>query len=140
MVQSMRKLLAALAAVALILVLGACTPEEGDHLKAVNDFRAANGMPALNWDEDVYAKAHAWSEHLADIGKLEHSKLADGVPAGWHALGENVAFAPTLDGAMTALETSPPHRANLLSGKFDQISIGVVQRYGLFWVTEVFIG
>lgn len=136
----MRRLLAAVAAIGIALVLAACTPEEAAHLTAVNDFRAAQGLPALNWEEGAYAKARDWSEHLAATGRLQHSNLPDGVPAGWRALGENVVFAPTLEEAMTALKNSPAHRANLLSTKFDRIAIGVVERNGLFWVTEVFIG
>lgn len=122
------------------LLLVACSPDEATHLRAVNDFRQANGLPALHWDEDVYTKAHDWSQHLADAHALSHSKLSDGVPDGWHRIGENVAMAPTLDSAMTALENSPPHRANLLNPNYDRIAIGVVQQDGMYWVTETFVG
>jgi uncharacterized protein YkwD len=136
----MRKLLLGLVAIALVVLVGACTPEEATHLKGVNDFRTANGLPALRWEEGAYAKAHAWSEHLADDGRLSHSNLRDGIPAGWTIIGENVAMAPTLDAAMNALELSPPHRANLLNPKFDRVAIGVVQRGVYYYVTEDFIG
>lgn len=135
----MRKpLLVLLGVVALLLV--ACTPDEGNHLDAVNAFRTSHGLPALQWDEAVYPKAHAWSEHLATQGRLSHSVLADGVPTGWRTIGENVAMNPSLEGAMTSLENSAPHRANLLNPKYDRIAIGVVQAKGMYWVTEVFIG
>jgi uncharacterized protein YkwD len=136
----MRKLVAAVAGLAVALLLVACTPQEADHLKAVNGFRTAQGLPALTWEEGAYAKAHDWSQHLADQGFLSHSVLSQGVPAGWHVLGENVAMNPSLDGAMLALEASPPHRANLLDPAFDRVAVGVVQAKGLYWVTEVFIG
>jgi uncharacterized protein YkwD len=136
----MRKLATALVGLAVALLLVACTPEEGTHLQAVNAFRQANGVPALQWEEGAYAKAHSWSQHLADQGFLSHSVLSQGVPAGWHTLGENVAMNPTLDGAMTALESSPPHRANLLNPRFTKVAVGVVQAKGLYWVTEVFLG
>ena len=135
----MRRLLG-LAAVALVLLLTACTPEEGTHLQAVNDFRTANHVPTLAWEEAAYAKAHDWSQHMADQGKLSHSTLSQGIPVGWHNLGENVAMAPTLDGAMSALEASPPHRANLLNPAFTKVAVGVVQQGGFYWVTEDFIG
>ena len=135
----MRRLVA-LAAVALVLLLVGCTPEEGTHLKAVNDFRAANRVPALAWEEGAYAKAHAWSQRMADQGKLSHSTLSQGSPAGWRTLGENVAMNPTLDGAMSALQASPGHRATLLNPAFTKVAIGVVQKGGFYWVTEVFIG
>jgi uncharacterized protein YkwD len=136
----MRRFLIGLVAIALIVVLGACTPEEGTHLQAVNGFRTANGLPGLRWEEGAYAKAHAWSEHMAADGRLSHSVLADGIPAGWRTIGENVAMAPTLDSAMNALEQSAPHRANLLNPKFDRVAVGVVQRGAYYYVTEDFIG
>jgi uncharacterized protein YkwD len=135
----MRKLLAvAVAVVALLLV--ACTPAEGAHMKQVNDFRVANHVPGLIWEEAAYAKAHAWSQHMADEGRLSHSTLSQGMPAGWHTLGENVAMAGSLDAAMDALEKSPPHRANLLNPAFTRVAIGVAEKNGYVWVTEVFIG
>jgi uncharacterized protein YkwD len=136
----MRKLIATIIGLVVALLLVACTPEEGTHLQAVNAFRQANGVPALQWEEGAYAKAHAWSEKLAADGKLSHSVLSQGIPAGWHTIGENVAMAPTLDGAMKALERSPGHRANLLNPKFTKIAIGVVHAKGEYWVTESFIG
>ena len=136
----MRKLVATLVGLSVALLLVACTPEEGNHLQAVNAFRTSQGVPALKWEEGAYAKAHDWSQHLADQGFLSHSVLSQGVPAGWHHLGENVAMNPTLEGAMLALEASPPHRANLLNPAFDRVAVGVVQAKGMFWVTEVFLG
>jgi uncharacterized protein YkwD len=135
----MRKLLV-IVSIALALLLAACTPEEADHLAAVNNFRAANGVPGLAWEEGAYVKAHAWSQQMANAGALSHSKLSSGVPAGWRRLGENVAMAPTLDGAMRALQNSPAHRANLLNRQFTKVAIGVVMANGYVWVTEVFIG
>jgi uncharacterized protein YkwD len=139
----MRKVLTAAGAVLLALVLVACTPEEASHGQAVNDFRTANGVPILNWEEQVYPAARAWSQHMADAGALSHpSNLAAdfNVPAGWHKLGQNVAVAPTLESAMTALENSAPHRANLLDPAFTRIAIGIIQQGGRYWVTEDFIG
>jgi uncharacterized protein YkwD len=136
----MRKLVSLLVGLTVALLLVACTPEEGNHLDAVNAYREAHGVPALHWEQGAYDKAHSWSEHLAQQGSLSHSVLSQGVPAGWHVLGENVAMNPSLDGAMTALEGSAPHRANLLNPRFDRVAVGVVQAKGMYWVTEVFLG
>jgi len=136
----MRKLLLALLSLAVALLLVACTPDEASHLQAVNAFREANGLPALTWEEGAYAKAHGWTQKMADDGRLSHSMLALGIPGDWSVLGENVAFAPTLDGAMQTLQNSAPHRANLLNPAFTKVAIGVVQARGAYWVTEVFIG
>jgi uncharacterized protein YkwD len=122
------------------LVASACNPEEIDATIQVNHYREVNGRSPLAWDEDAYAKAAAWSEHMADEGHLSHSKLAEGAPPGWRRLGENVAVAGGLDQALRALEASPGHRANLLNEDFTRIAIGVHQRDGRVWVTEFFIG
>lgn len=136
----MRKLASALVAILLVLVLGACSPEEQRAVTAVNDFRQANGLPGLAWEEGAYQKARAWSQQMADQKKLSHSVLSEGVPAGWRTIGENVAVNTSLEGAMRALENSPPHRANLLNPRYTKVAIGVVQAHGSYWVTEVFIG
>jgi uncharacterized protein YkwD len=136
----MRKVLSLLVAGVLALLLVACSPEEATHLGQVNSFRNANGLPSLSWEEGAYAKARAWAQHMADQGKLSHSVLSQGIPPGWRLIGENVAMAPSLESAMTALQNSPPHRANLLNPKFNRVAIGVVQKGGYYWVTEDFIG
>ena len=135
----MRKFVAvAVATLALLLV--ACTPEEANHAQAVNAFRAANGVAQLDWDDTLYDKAREWSMHIANEGKLSHSDLKDGAPADWRILGENVAMNSTLGGAITALENSPPHRANLLNPSFTRVAVGIVFVDNVYWVTEKFIG
>ena len=136
----MRRVLTVLATAAIALLLVACTPEEATHLEQLNAFRTGQGLPALQWEEGAYQKAHDWSQHLADAGRLSHSTLSAGVPAGWHTLGENVAYAPTLEAAQRALEKSPGHRANMLNPAFTKVAVGVVHQGGMYWVTQVFIG
>lgn len=134
------RVLLALAGLALVVASAACSPEEGDAFKSVNALRAANHERGLDWNEGAYTKAVEWSNHMADEGALSHSNLAKGVPAGWHRLGENVAYAGSVAQAMAVLEASPPHRANLLNPAFTSIAIGVVHRDGRVWLTEVFVG
>jgi uncharacterized protein YkwD len=136
----MRRILATLCTLIAVLLLVACSPEEQSAAQSVQQFRAANGVPALGWDDTLYEKARAWSQHLADQGSLSHSKLDDGAPAGWKLLGENVAWNTDLDAAMRMLEASPAHRANLLNPRFTRGAVGVVQQGGRYWVTEEFVG
>lgn len=135
-----RKLASVLTALAVAAVLVACTPEEASNLQAINAFRSANGVEQLHWEEGAYAKARAWSQKMADDGRLSHSQLSDGVPDGWRRLGENVAYNSTLEGAMEALQNSPNHRANLLNPAFTRVAVGVIHQDGRYWVTQVFIG
>jgi uncharacterized protein YkwD len=134
------RVLLLLAALVVVVIGAACSPDEQSAYRSVNTLRDANHERWLDWNDDVYAKALAWSNHMADAGALSHSKLSDGVPAGWHTLGENVAYAGSIEQAMATLEASPPHRANLLNPAFRSIAIGVVRRGSTVWVTEEFIG
>ena len=123
-----------------IVASAACSPQEEEAFRSVNAFRQAHNLRWLDWNEGAYDKAVAWSNHMADEGRLSHSKLTEGIPAGWNRLGENVAYASSVAKAMAALEASPPHRANLLNPAFTSIAIGIVERDGRVWVTEIFIG
>jgi uncharacterized protein YkwD len=135
-----RKVTLAIAALTVAIAAVACSPEERHTFEEINAFRGANGVAALEWEGSAHAKAVAWSKHMASQGRLSHSTLSDGIDPGWKALGENVAYNSSLDGAIRALERSPGHRANLLSPKFTHVAVGVVKANGLWWVTQVFIG
>jgi uncharacterized protein YkwD len=135
-----RRLLLVLAAAAIVLAAGACSPEEETAFRSVNALRDAHDLRWLDWNEDAHAKAVAWSAHMADEGRLSHSNLRQGMTTNPRIVGENVAYAGSVEQAMAVLEASPPHRANLLNPAFTSIGIGVVERDGRVWVTEVFVG
>jgi len=135
-----KRLIIGIVALVAVVASAACSPDENAGFHAINDLRAQNHIAALDWNDAVYPKALAWSTHMADEGRLSHSTLSDGVPAGWHTLGENVAYASTMAGAIAALEASAPHRANMLNPAFTSVAIGVVARNGMVWVTEDFVG
>lgn len=136
----MRRFLATLCVGLLAVVAIGCTPDETNAALMVQSFRTSNGVAALNWDDPLYAKAQAWSQRMADEGRLYHSNLADGAPAGWRILGENVAWNTNLEAAIHALEASPAHRANLLNPRFTRGAIGIVYQGGRYWVTQEFVG
>lgn len=133
------RVLSVFVALVMILLSAGCTEEKSAY-DAINTLRSDNGLPALAWNSAVYAKAVSWSNHMADAGVLSHSLLSAGVPEGWSALGENVAVADTVEHAIKALEGSAPHRANMLNRSFRSVAVGVADRDGRVWVTEVFVG
>ena len=135
-----KRLALLITALLVVVAAAACSPDENAGFQAINQLRAQNHVAALRWNDDVYPKAQAWSEHMADEGRLSHSTLSDGVPAGWHTIGENVAYASTMAKAISSLEASAPHRANMLNPAFTTVAVGVVARNGTVWVTEVFVG
>ena len=136
----MRKVVALFVAALAVLLLVACTPDEANHVQMVNAFRTSNGVAELDWDDTLYDKAREWSQHMADQGRLSHSDLKAGAPAGWHILGENVAYNSSLTAAMEALENSPVHRANLLNPEFTRVAVGIIFQNKVYWVTEEFVG
>jgi uncharacterized protein YkwD len=135
-----KRLIIGIVALVVVVAAAACSPEEDAGFQAINHLRAENHIAALRGNDAVYPKAIAWSNHMADENRLSHSTLSDGVPAGWHTLGENVAYASTMSGAIAALEASAPHRANMLNPAFTSVAVGVAARNGKVWVTEVFVG
>lgn len=123
----------------LTLVFAACSPEVIKTNDLVNASRAQNGMGAYGWNNDLYFKAQGWADQLARDGYLHHSNLADGAPAGWMSLGENVGVGYDLGQIQNAFMNSPGHRANILSGVFDADGIGVSRdAQGRYWVVHEF--
>ena len=63
----------------LAILLGGPTPASADQygraelLDAHNQYRAALGLSPLRWSDALAASAQRWAEHLASIGRLEHS-------------------------------------------------------------------
>lgn len=134
----------ALLIVGLLLAVSAaaCTPE-GDRTNAVllvNGERAALGLPAMSWDDELGLKAQAWAQHLAEIGQLGHSVLTDGVSSEWTALGENVGEGADLGAIHDAFMKSPSHRAAILNPRFRAVGVGAVLSKNVIFVVEVFRG
>jgi uncharacterized protein YkwD len=52
--------------------------------------------------------------------------------------GENLAFAPSTEFAMTGLMNSPEHRENILSPNYTRVGIGVIDAgiYGKMFTQE----
>jgi uncharacterized protein YkwD len=109
-------------------------------LGEVNAFRQANGVPGLAWDGGLAATAADWSGHMAGAGAISHRSNLYAGTSGCSRVGENVANAGSLSSALSLLEQSPGHRANLLDGGFGRVGIGVVESGGRVYVTQIFCG
>jgi hypothetical protein len=112
---------------------------EGDFVARTNSLRASKGLPGLSVNGTLAAKARNWAEHMAAVGAISHSNLADGAPSEWHRLGENVGRGPSVDAIHNALVNSPDHYANLTDPGFQSIGVGVVNANGTYYVAEVFM-
>jgi uncharacterized protein YkwD len=135
-----RKLVALVLGGLLLVGVTACmSTEESSVFLRINDLRAKSGQPALLPDSELVAKAQAQSAAMAAQGRLFHSTLRDGVTGNPRRMGENVAYAGSLDQAFQALLNSPPHVANMVDGTFNRVGVGVVAGSdGRIWVTMVF--
>lgn len=109
-------------------------------LVAVNEARAANGLPALAVDPSLQTAAREHTDALLAAGAFTHDFVKNGSSypfATWirwyypgPCAGENLAWGQPLD-APTAVRlwlASPGHRANMLSASFR--TIGVALRTG----------
>lgn len=127
-------------AVAMALVLSACyTTEQNTVAQHVNNSRAAAGLPPLGQNYELSVKAQAWAEHLADIGRLEHSNLPDGITYQWRALGENVGYGSNIGSVHSAYMNSAGHRANILSTSYNFIGTGYAKSGNRAYTVHVFM-
>ncbi|HEX7095360.1 MAG TPA: CAP domain-containing protein [Acidimicrobiales bacterium] len=134
-----RRLIAVVAVAAVVLISVGCTPEQLAVRDLVNASRRQAGLAELPIDVNANAKAQPWAEHLARIGRLEHSNLAEGMPPGWQKLGENVGRGPSLQAIQDAFMRSPGHRANILDPAWNSVGAGVaVAPDGTVYVVQLF--
>lgn len=109
--------------------------------EAVNQVRARAGLPSLAPSSEMNFIARDWSGQMAAAGFISHrpqAQLSAMLPAGWWGWAENVAEAPTVEWAQSALEQSPGHYANM-TGDYTHLGVGVVTAAnGQVFVTHVF--
>ena len=115
--------------------------------RMVAALRAFEGSPALAHDDKLDALAKAHAERMRDGHSVAHD-LGDGDfrdrfeaegTLDAHAVGENVAHAPTLALAHRALHASPSHRMNLLRVDYTHMGVGVARAPdGSVYVCETF--
>lgn len=136
-----------LLACAIILVLvaaaspaaaGTDATAESQFLSLVNQARARHGLAPLSMAEDLRADARSHSQDMADQGRLSHqSGLGSGLCC-WRRIAENVGTGSQVGDIHQALMESAGHRANILMEGAHDIGIGVDNRGGRLWVTQVF--
>ena len=113
--------------------------DEAIFVAKINGLRASKGLPPLQVNANLVAKARAWSAGMAAAGRIWHSTLADGVTEDWRKLGENVGMGGSVDGIHKAFVASPGHYGNLVDPAFTHVGIGIVMKGSTIFVTEVFM-
>jgi hypothetical protein len=110
----------------------------------LNQDRIQAGLPPLAWDEGLAAAAHKHAQLMVRNNQLSHQMA--GEPPLHQRLaavlldlsGENVAVDTSIPTADTNLINSPPHRANILSPKFNAVGVGIVWNDSQVWVVQDF--
>ena len=120
---------------------------EKDMFNLVNKERQSRGIKILTFDISLRKIAREHSEDMFQRGYFSHYSpegltVADrALKAGidFLVIGENLAYAPTLESAFKGLMNSPGHRENILSTDYKKIGIGVIdgEVYGKMF-TQVF--
>ncbi|MDO8618555.1 MAG: CvpA family protein [Candidatus Daviesbacteria bacterium] len=120
---------------------------EDEMINLVNKERISWGFKALEFDRALGDLGRLHSGDMLTQGYFSHftpegkdiAKRADKAGIDYTTIGENLAYAPSLELAHSGLMNSPGHRANILSPDFNKIGIGIMDAgtYGLM-VTQVF--
>ena len=115
-----------------------------------NQLRRDHGLSTLTAADDLSRFAENWSAEMSRSG-FRHSSSASRAPllvGGRTTIGENIIFVgdTSLSGEEAAQlfhdgwVGSPTHFANMTSGNFSEIGIGLVRTSSGWWGTVVFAG
>ncbi len=120
---------------------------EAQMIERVSSERKQRGISELVLDEKLTQVGRVHSQDMFERGYFSHyspegedvADRAENLGVDFLVIGENLAYAPSLEVAHKGLMDSPGHRANILSSDFAKIGIGIVESpdYGLM-VTQVF--
>jgi hypothetical protein len=113
--------------------------DESSFVAKINDLRVSKGLPALEVNANLVAKARAWAAGMAAAGRIWHSTLSDGITADWQKLGENVGMGGSVDGLHAAFVASPHHYENLVDPDFTSVGIGIAMSGSTIFVSEMFM-
>lgn len=115
----------------------ATTTREARLLARINTARANHGLPPLRSSPDLMSAARGHTVSMAGARTLFHTASFTSLCC-WAVIGENVGYGFTVRGVHRQFMRSAPHRANVLDPRMRQVGVGVVERNGMLWVTEVF--
>jgi uncharacterized protein YkwD len=120
----------------------ATTAREQALHQLMNQARASRGIADLHLSDRLSKIARAHSADMAAGERvLYHSCLTCRLDSwDWSVAGENVGTAAVIGRVHRLFLQSPSHRANLLRPSYRTVGVGVVEKGGRLWVTEIFLG
>jgi uncharacterized protein YkwD len=113
----------------------------------VNQYRESQNLPPLVLDETISEQARTHSINMVNIDILSHDGFDNRVEIikqviPYSGAAENVAFnmghARPDDTAIRGWINSPGHNQNMI-GNYDLTGIGVAERGGKYYFTQIFI-
>lgn len=123
--------------------------DELEIFNLINQKRIANGLTALNIDDELQNVARVKAKDMVDNNYFAHNSPTYGTPFNmiknfgitYKAAGENIAGNSSNQGAVNAWMNSEGHRANILSNNYNYTGVAVVSspKYGKIYV-QMFIG
>jgi uncharacterized protein YkwD len=127
---------------------GPSDPQLSAMFSALNQDRAASGLPALSWSPQLAGLAGNWAVQMGNVNSLYHQNLGailnSSDYSAYRTLGENILVGP---GGMSAASmeaawmASPGHRANIQNGNFNVVGIGLhIGPDGRTWAVQDFGG
>jgi uncharacterized protein YkwD len=120
---------------------------EKEIFNQLNHERNEAGLPALAWNDLVAKAARRHTQSLLENQQLSHqfpgeSALPERIGATgvrFTLAAENVARTGYVEDVHLALMSSPGHRANILSSRYNAVGIGLVERESKIYVTQDFV-
>lgn len=116
---------------------------ESQMVELVNKERTSRGLKPLTFDPGLRQIARDHSADMFRNGYFSHydpsgkdvASRASSAGIDYLVIGENLAYAPSLELAHQGLMNSPGHRANILSEDFTKIGVGVANgdEYGIMF-------
>lgn len=109
-------------------------------LNDTNSHRAKAGLEPLRLGPAINTVSQNWTEAMANgEGAMHNPSFMSQMPAGWMAIGENIAVGYTPSTVVAAWMASEGHRNNLLNLDYTHIGIGYwVDDKGQTWFTQNF--
>ncbi len=113
----------------------------------INQYRQQQNFPPLVFDETIADQARLHSVAMANVGGISHDGFngraaALGKSIEYSGLAENVASNHGFsDPGLIAIKSwisSPTHHKTMV-GKFDLTGVGVVEKGGSYYFTQIFV-
>ena len=111
-----------------------------------NEERAKAGAPALKWSNNLALAARLHADEMARHKQLSH-QFSDEAELGarlaqqgarFDADAENVGYAGSADELHSGWMNSPPHRANMLNPRYDEMGVGITRVGDRLYATQDF--